>query len=100
MPCSRAVVAPGAYLSSPAGLSRVHALRPSTAGVMDVLLTDESEPLDTQRTEDGRWFVLEPELRPVPLHRVLREFDLALYVPSSEDVASAEEFGRYAIAPE
>lgn len=99
MPCTRAAVAPGAYLSSPAGLSRVHALRPSAPGVTDVLLTDESEPLDTHRTEDGRWFVLEPELHPVPLHRVLCDFDLALHAPCLDSVASEAEFGSMGTAP-
>lgn len=87
-------MANGAYLSSPLGLFRLHAIRPGTGGVSEVVLTDESVPLVTARNEHGTIVVIEPVPLILPLHMVLEDFDLVERGPNMASVASEEEWGK------
>lgn len=104
--CHRADLRVGAYLTSPSGLFRVHAVRPGKGGVSEALLTDESEPLDTERVPEpddvggpAAYRVVEPDPITVPVHRVLRDFDLLRPAAHPDELASEREFGRMGIAP-
>ena len=103
---TRADVQPGAYLTSPDGLFRVEALRPGRGGVTEVALTDERGPLATERRADphdpgapARWVVVGPDPTMVPMHRVLRDFELLSHGAHAGDTAGVEEYGRCGTAP-
>jgi hypothetical protein len=97
---TRADLQPGAYLTHPDGLFHVDALRPGRGGVSEVLLTDAGVPLTTERLPDpgtpgrlGRSLVLDPKPTVLPMHKVLRDFDLLRHAPCPADVATPAEWG-------
>lgn len=103
MCCRRVDLLPGAYVhpTDGPGLFRVQGVRPTTSGVSEVAMTDESVPLDVERvpgTTQRR--VVEPDPVAVPTHRVLRTFELVVPAPSADETASEAEFGAMGTAPE